>query len=117
MHVRTCTNCQVPKDESAFYFKGHGQLMSECIPCFKGRMSARHALAKLTLVQEHGGKCEHCGYDRDPRVLAFHHIDPATKLFGIAKHLSAPLSRLRLEAEKCILLCPNCHAEKHLGLW
>jgi len=49
--------------------------------------------------------------------LQFHHLDPATKEFhlGHGGHTRA-LSRSRVEAEKCALLCANCHAEVEAGL-
>ncbi len=72
---------------------------------------------KATLVEEAGGGCALCGYSRCLRALSFHHVDPATKAFGIALHGSArSLARAREEARKCVLLCSNCHAEVEAGV-
>jgi hypothetical protein len=77
-------------------------------------MNKKNEETKLTLVAELGGKCSDCGYCKEPRILNFHHVDETTKSFGIAKKLSLCIEKLRAEAKKCILLCPNCHQEHHL---
>lgn len=70
---------------------------------------------KLELVKSRGGKCELCGYDRNIAVLEFHHINPDEKEFQLdMRHLSnTSLERLKEEADKCQLLCANCHREVH----
>jgi len=68
----------------------------------------------LLLKKEKGGKCNSCGYDEEIRILIFHHL--RDKKFGIGeKYMSESLESLRKETEKCILLCPNCHAIEHLS--
>jgi hypothetical protein len=72
---------------------------------------------KQTLVAEAGGRCILCGYDRCVRALEFHHVDPATKRFGVAlRGVARSLERARAEAAKCVLLCSNCHMEVEAGL-
>lgn len=70
---------------------------------------------KLELVKSRGGKCKLCGYDRNIAVLEFHHINPDEKEFQLdMRHLSnTSLERLKEEADKCQLLCANCHREVH----
>jgi hypothetical protein len=59
-----------------------------------------------------GNKCELCGYNKCKAVLHFHHIDPKTKSFGIGKKAGIrSIKTLIQEAEKCQLLCANCHGE------
>jgi len=54
-----------------------------------------------------------CGYSKSNAALQFHHPDP-NKEFGIAQGGSTKgWSRVLQEAEKCILICSNCHAEEH----
>jgi len=58
-----------------------------------------------------------CGYDRCIGALAFHHLDPRLKSFGMAAGgLARSLSKSREEVAKCVLLCSNCHAEVEAGL-
>jgi hypothetical protein len=72
---------------------------------------------KTTLINEHGGCCQICGYNRCHRALEFHHIDPKTKDFQVMlKQASMSLSRMREEAKKCVLLCANCHREVEADL-
>jgi hypothetical protein len=66
---------------------------------------------------EAGGCCAVCGYDRHLRALAFHHVDPADKRLQISWNgVTQSLATLRTEAQKCVLLCSNCHAEVEDGL-
>ena len=66
----------------------------------------------MALKIERGAKCEKCGYSSNKKILQFHHIDPSTKLFEISsRYKSKSLEVLRSEANKCQLLCPNCHYE------
>lgn len=38
---------------------------------------------KLKLIEEMGGKCEICGYDKNISALEFHHKDPSQKSFQL----------------------------------
>lgn len=69
---------------------------------------------KMRLIQYKGGKCEVCGYCK-PVAAAyhFHHKDPTKKDFGIGQHMSNSLEKLKIEVDKCELLCSNCHSETH----
>ena len=71
---------------------------------------------KKALLNYAGGKCQRCGYDKCARALEFHHLDPNEKDFGISTSLSRDIDALKAEADKCILLCANCHAELHQEL-
>lgn len=83
-----------------------------CPRCRSEAVTARRRRIKEILVAEFGGCCVLCGYDRSTAALHFHHLDPATKEFGLARGgLSRSLASARQEAEKCVLLCSNCHAE------
>jgi hypothetical protein len=80
-------------------------------------VSRRRRAIKAALVVEAGGRCGLCGYDRCARALSFHHVDPATKEFGVAlRGVSRSLARARAEAAKCVLLCANCHMEVEAGV-
>ena len=64
-------------------FTKNGRGHYRCPLCQVERVSDRRRRVKEILVEEAGGRCAVCGYDRHPRALEFHHIDPATKTFGI----------------------------------
>lgn len=75
----------------------------------------RRQVLKTKAVALLGGKCAVCGYDKYPGVLDFHHIDPATKSFGISSGgFSRSWQAIEAELKKCVLLCANCHREEHL---
>lgn len=67
---------------------------------------------KIELVKYLGGKCKHCGYDKCINALQFHHKDSNEKDFTISRK-SYSFEKLKKEANKCILLCANCHIELH----
>lgn len=88
-----------------------------CKRCRAEAVARRRRRVKEILVAEAGGCCRLCGYGRSLAALHFHHVDPATKAFGIAKGgFSRSLDKARAEAQKCVLLCSNCHAEVEAGL-
>lgn len=88
-----------------------------CLRCRSEAVADRRRRVKAILVAEAGGTCRLCGYDRCPAALQFHHVDPATKRFHMALRGAArSLERMREEAQKCVLLCANCHAEVEAGV-
>ena len=71
-------------------------------------------IRKKRLVEHLGGKCKLCGYDRCPAALDFHHINPEEKEFRLSgSKMRCKFETLVKEAEKCMLLCANCHRELH----
>lgn len=83
---------------------------NECSTCSGKRIQNRK---KRELVGLLGGRCRLCGYNRSIAALSFHHLDPSTKLFTISMNMARPMELLEAEARKCMLLCMNCHVEKH----
>ncbi|HEV3033923.1 MAG TPA: winged helix-turn-helix domain-containing protein [Solirubrobacteraceae bacterium] len=87
-----------------------------CRRCRQEAVVRRRRRVKEILVEEAGGRCRLCGYDRCVAALEFHHLDPAAKEFGVAQNgMARSIERLRAEVRKCVLLCSNCHAEVESG--
>lgn len=70
---------------------------------------------KMILIEMKGGECQSCGYKRNMAGLTFHHRNPENKTFNLdGRRLSnTKFDSILLEAEKCDLLCHNCHMELH----
>jgi hypothetical protein len=73
----------------------------------------RRKQRKAELVAARGGKCMDCGYSECFGALEFHHRDRQSKDFGLG-NFGGSLPRLLDEAEKCDLVCANCHRLRHL---
>jgi hypothetical protein len=48
--------------------------------------------------------------------MDFHHIDPNKKEYSISDLKTYSFDKLKVELDKCILVCRNCHGELHGGL-
>jgi hypothetical protein len=100
--------------DGVFVIENSGR--ARCRQCRMDRVSARRRKVKRLLIEEAGGKCLVCGYDRFVDALHFHHLDPAGKQFGVSKNgATLGIDTLRAEAAKCVVLCANCHAEVEHG--
>ena len=77
------------------------------------RKITRRKELKKEMVKIAGGKCKNCGYNKCHAALEFHHYEKNKE--GNVSTLMKNESRQKLlkEAEKCILLCANCHRELH----
>lgn len=75
----------------------------------------RRQLLKEKCVLYLGGKCKHCEYNKCIAALEFHHRNGSHKSFEIAKAICSEFAwaRLKVELDKCDLLCANCHREDH----
>ena len=101
--------------QTEFVLEGRGYY--RCRQCRVETVMRRRRKLKVMLVAEAGGGCAVCGYDRHLRALAFHHVDPADKRLQISWNgVTQSIETLRAEAQKCVLLCANCHAEVEDGL-
>ena len=84
--------------------------------CGKCKLALQRTEFKTKIVELAGGKCWGCGYDRCMKAMVFHHMKPGSKDFALSKRHYYSWKRIKLEIEKCALLCANCHAEVHSGI-
>lgn len=88
-----------------------------CKKCAVEAVQKRREKIKDILIDYKGGECQICGYKRYRGALEFHHINPDEKEFGISKDgATRSLEESKKEADKCVLVCANCHREIHAGL-
>ena len=59
-------------------------------------------------------KCVSCGMD-DPVCFDLHHLDPSVKEDHPSKFKRSSFEKFLSEAEKCVILCANCHRKVHAG--
>jgi hypothetical protein len=102
--------------EFAHYSDGQGGRRWRCRRCVGEAVTRRKQKIKRMLVDEAGGRCAICGYDRCVLNLHFHHVDPSSKSFKLSMETTKALATYREEAKKCVLLCANCHGEVETGL-
>jgi len=69
---------------------------------------------KRLLVSYKGDECERCYNTYHENVFDFHHYDRDLKVFGLSQgNMQRSMDNLISEADKCFLLCANCHREVH----
>jgi hypothetical protein len=84
---------------------------------FKMAVSRRRKKLKALAVELKGGKCSICGYSKYIGALEFHHIDEKRKNFGLSMNgITRSWEKTKLELDKCLLVCSNCHREIHGGI-
>jgi len=72
-------------------------------------------IVKIKAVEYKGNRCILCGYDKCIQSLDFHHKDPKEKEFQISGGTKS-FEKMKIELDKCVLVCKNCHGEIHAGL-
>ena len=65
---------------------------------------------KKALVQSFGSQCYCCHNSFPAWVYDFHHLNPKEKSFGLgANGITRSKDAYAKEAQKCIMVCANCH--------
>lgn len=107
-------NC--PRHGETWFFKSPSGPF-RCRKCRAEAVSRYRRRVKERLIERAGGCCRICGYDRHPGALHFHHLDPAEKSFLLSRNgVTRSFAEVAAEADKCVLLCGNCHAEVEAGV-
>lgn len=90
--------------------KGHRRKI--CNSCCVMKAQRRK---KQIAIDEYGGKCIKCGYNKCIDALEFHHREgkEESPAYIICRW---SLERAKIELDKCDLLCSNCHREEHARL-
>jgi hypothetical protein len=84
-----------------------------CVPCYSLSKKPRKERIKNEYIEwKKTLKCNSCGFD-DYRALQFHHYrDKEHEISNMIKS-GHNLSSIKEEAEKCEVLCANCHQIHH----
>jgi predicted HNH restriction endonuclease len=113
--VKLCNRCSQTKDFSEFYKRRDGKdTTAYCKPCTSVQTVERQRAFKKQCIAYLGGCCEKCSYDKCDAAMEFHHVDPSKKDFNISQVKSTTFSSdVKVELDKCWLVCANCHREIH----
>lgn len=85
-----------------------------CRKCSAESVNKRRKKLKILALEYKGNKCLKCGYDKCIGALEFHHRNPKDKSFSISSSGNTrSWDKMRIELDKCDLLCANCHREEH----
>ena len=80
----------------------------------KFNVTVKRKRLKKQALEHKGNKCESCGYNRCSEALEFHHNNPEEKEFALSQTGNTySWERIKNELDKCVLLCANCHRERH----
>jgi hypothetical protein len=83
----------------------------------KRAVAERRRKLKRMLVEYKGGTCILCGYAGYFGAFDLHHVKGSDKAFGFAQGgVTRSWEKLKAEADKCVLVCANCHREIHGGV-
>ena len=104
-YVFYCRDCRKKKDKK--YIKKN-------IEYSLGKYHSR----QYKLMEMMGGaKCQRCGYESYV-AIQFHHVDPDEKVETVTNLCQSKYFEPAIqEADKCALLCSNCHDELEAGVW
>jgi len=114
----SCCKCRLTKPEKEFFLSGK-RISSYCKKCHVSHHYETHTLKKKELIKYKGGKCINCNLESNDEnyvVFDFHHLDPSKKEMSV-KVVNKGLDKLKKEADKCMLLCSNCHRLEHKRLF
>lgn len=110
---KVCPQCKNNLKLDNFYKRPDGTPQTYCKKCSNKNSSKRQRELKLKALEYLGNKCQHCGFDKHPAALQFHHVDKSEKEFTLSKRKCASIETIKAELDKCIILCANCHAIEH----
>lgn len=132
MKTKTCTACDEELSIDLFYKNKRRKdgLNSQCKRCSNTTNDTtrkkdmpkyrkfRSASRQRLQIQMNNWKIQQgckCCPERTPCCLELHHLDPSTKE-GNPSLLATSWKRFMKEAEKCVVVCCNCHRKIHKGV-
>ena len=129
--MKTCLNCNTTKPLTDFYKQarssdGFQRYCKKCANIFSAKSESK-SVDKYYVIRKNAKRkfadevrhfkvskgCAHCG-ENHPAVLELHHLDPKVKDFNPSDASGRKL--FYEEADKCIVLCANCHRKVHYGV-
>jgi len=112
--MKICTKCGEQKQLNQFYKRSsRGTYHAECKSCYIERNTSNIRKKKIMAIEYLGNKCFDCNHQYHPAVYDFHHLDESTKEAEWKDIQNKSFEKIKLELDKCVLLCSNCHRLRH----
>lgn len=104
--------CNCKYCNKIYYYKTQkGMAKNICNSC---RTFIRRCQIKKQMLEYKGNKCEKCGYTTENwRNLSFHHLEKDDKKFDLSLSYQKSWDEIKIELDKCILVCHHCHNDLH----
>ena len=115
MTTKICCICKKELDEERFYWRERTKQrrQAQCKKCLLEYQKQRWHNRKIQAIEYKGGVCVDCGQMPHWAAMQFHHLNPADKEFSWGKGRLKSWEKVKVELDKCVLLCANCHAVRH----
>ena len=117
---KICGKCKQEKSKDDFYEQNdRTNGASFCKECFNKYCIDRWRNRKIKAVEYKGGECKDCGFSYPlypADIFDFHHLNPAEKDYNWTKLRLRSWDSIKLELDKCVMLCANCHRIRHYNL-
>jgi len=113
-----CKVCEQDKEEDMFPVASitKSGRAGECKACKAIRTKAIRKERGNKLYTLFDKKCRDCGIEHtNPSFYDFHHVDEENKKYEVKTMICGNWNKVLEEAEKCVMLCPNCHRKRHIG--
>ena len=113
-----CSQCKITKEDILFSKASRNKKTgraSECKKCQAKYAKDKYDKNYLMVFKIGGECCKDCGLTGKPaKFYDWHHLDESTKTNEVTSLLTSTKEKLLTEVKKCVLLCPNCHRERHI---
>lgn len=112
MDIKTCPTCSIELTTENSYRRHQGK--PRCKKCFSARRVLEFIKRKIWAIGLMGGKCVDCQRVYPYQVFSFHHLNPSEKDHDWRTLRKQSDETVKRELAKCVLLCMNCHAIRHI---
>ena len=118
--MKKCSKCGEVKELTEFHsagiINGKQYYRGDCKICQKKVVNKRTKLIREDYIEwKKTLKCNRCGFD-DYRALQFHHNGNKEANIADMYQRRTNLDKIKIEADKCEVLCANCHQIEHYGV-
>jgi len=114
MRSNTCPSCHITYTNENAYESEDGR--RRCRKCTSMKRVETFIRKKVWAVELMGGKCVDCNGVFPYQIYSFHHLDPSQKDYDWKSLKKQKEKTVLEELQKCVMLCMNCHAIRHIDM-